>query len=139
MGERGEQGQQGPMVPIRIVCIISIVHAQFRSCHSFGFQGYPGEKGSSDIIDFNGELLDAFRVSEIRTSATEVRFTARSCTTQRQASITMSDHSGGRRSRMNLWVFLAQLNPRFFLTGHQHHHYFGNLWFLHGLSGVVSH
>lgn len=26
-------------------------------------KGYPGEKGSSDIIDFNGKLLDAFRVS----------------------------------------------------------------------------
>lgn len=35
------------------------------------FQGYPGEKGSSDIIDFNGELLDALRVSEIKASATE--------------------------------------------------------------------
>lgn len=32
-------------------------------------QGYPGEKGntgSSDIIDFNGKLLDAFQVSDVR-------------------------------------------------------------------------
>lgn len=31
-------------------------------------QGYPGEKGaagSSDIVDFNGKLLDAFQVSLI--------------------------------------------------------------------------
>lgn len=31
-------------------------------------QGYPGEKGtagSSDIIDFNGKLLDAFQVSDM--------------------------------------------------------------------------
>lgn len=34
-------------------------------------QGYPGEKGatgSSDIIDFNGKLLDAFQVRDIRMS-----------------------------------------------------------------------
>lgn len=34
-------------------------------------QGYPGEKGtagSSDIIDFNGKLLDAFQVSDIKVS-----------------------------------------------------------------------
>lgn len=34
-------------------------------------QGYPGEKGatgSSDIIDFNGKLLDAFQVSYIEVS-----------------------------------------------------------------------
>lgn len=34
----------------------------------FSLQGYPGEKGatgSSDIIDFNGKLLDAFQVSYI--------------------------------------------------------------------------
>lgn len=32
-------------------------------------QGYPGEKGmagSSDIIDFNGKLLDAFQVNKVR-------------------------------------------------------------------------
>lgn len=28
-------------------------------------QGYPGEKGSSDVIDFNGKLLDAIQVSNI--------------------------------------------------------------------------
>lgn len=35
-------------------------------CISSLIQGYPGEKGeagSSDIIDFNGKLLDAFQVS----------------------------------------------------------------------------
>lgn len=43
-------------------------------CPSSGFclsQGYPGEKGatgSSDVIDFNGKLLDAFQVSDIRMS-----------------------------------------------------------------------
>lgn len=32
----------------------------------FLLQGHPGEKGasgSSDIVDFNGKLLDAFQVS----------------------------------------------------------------------------
>lgn len=39
------------------------------SPHVFSLQGYPGEKGnagSSDIIDFNGKLLDAFQVSDVR-------------------------------------------------------------------------
>lgn len=58
------------------------------------FQGYPGEKGSSDIIDFNGELLEALRVSEIEASATEVRLTAPSCAAHRQPFITVSDRSG---------------------------------------------
>jgi len=34
-------------------------------------QGYPGEKGvagPSDIIDFNGKLLDAIQVSDIKAS-----------------------------------------------------------------------
>lgn len=34
----------------------------------FLLQGYPGEKGapgSSDIVDFNGKLLDAFQVSNV--------------------------------------------------------------------------
>ncbi len=44
-------------------------------CISYSFfsppQGNPGEKGatgSSDIIDFNGKLLDAFQVSDIKVS-----------------------------------------------------------------------
>lgn len=55
------------------------------------FQGYPGEKGSSDIIDFNGELLEALRVSEIKASAIEVKLTASLSTF---SSSTVSDRSG---------------------------------------------
>lgn len=90
-GERGEQGPQGPMVPIRMVCVLS-----FCTSYTFSFmplprfQGYPGEKGSSDIIDFNGELRDAFRVSASQASAIDVRFTAPWCTVCRQAFITVS-------------------------------------------------
>lgn len=50
---------------IIILSCSSISHSFFPSL----LQGYPGEKGtagSSDIIDFNGKLLDAFQVSNIK-------------------------------------------------------------------------
>lgn len=63
------------------------------------FQGYPGEKGSSDIIDFNGELLDALRVSEIKASATEGRFMAWfvSCTPSAVRDGVRSFRRGGKQ------------------------------------------
>lgn len=42
-------------------------------------KGSPGEKGSSDIIDFNGKLLDAFRVSVIKVSINEARLIVTLC------------------------------------------------------------
>lgn len=73
-GEIGLQGPQGPMVCVLFKLLKSfcytIKHIQcVYICQSFLLQGYPGEKGatgSSDIIDFNGKLLDAFQVSDIK-------------------------------------------------------------------------
>lgn len=50
-----------------------IIFSCLCTSHSFFSlpQGYPGEKGatgSSDVIDFNGKLLDAFQVSDIKLS-----------------------------------------------------------------------
>lgn len=101
------------------------------------FQGYPGEKGSSDIIDFNGELLDALRVSEIKASATEGRLVAWLWAAHHQPFTTVSDRSGAqankcrscKEKKLGYFFFISFLtDPHFFSTGHQHRHSFGNLW-----------
>lgn len=78
------------------------------------FQGYPGEKGSSDIIDFNGELLDALRVSQSKASATEVRPMASLSAAHLQPSTTASDRSGKqvqeqKRKKELGYLFFAKL------------------------------
>lgn len=91
----GEQGPQGP-----VVCVLKDLTLYNQSVFYWTFvlilwivvyiyfihflslpQGYPGEKGatgSSDIIDFNGKLLDAFQVSDIKVSETRPVFITQS-------------------------------------------------------------
>lgn len=76
-GDKGEMGDQGPQGPVvRVSLSINCVRSSIKDSRYIYFihflsQGHPGEKGgtgSSDIIDFNGKLLDAFQVGDVKAS-----------------------------------------------------------------------
>lgn len=85
-------------------CVLSLCSSCTASLMSPSrFQGYPGEKGSSDIINFNGKLLDALRVSEIKASAIPASLTASLCAVHHQLFITLSDRSGADTNKSRSW------------------------------------
>lgn len=99
----GKEESKDQWYPPGQQCVLSLCSSCTVSLMSLSrFQGYPGAKGSSDIIDFNGELLEALRVSEIKASAIEVRPTAPSCAGHRQPFITVSDHWGVEANKQEL-------------------------------------
>lgn len=104
VGKEESKAHKDQWYPSGQQCVLSLCSSCSVSLMlSSRFQGYPGEKGSSDIIDFNGELRDALRVSGIKASAIEVRLTASLCAAHRQPFITVSDRSGAEPNKYRSW------------------------------------
>lgn len=117
-GETGDQGPQGPIVCVfyssTLVLILELVVNKYFILRCLSVpQGHPGEKGttgSSDIIDFNGKLLDAFQVSDVKISGTRRGIVYLISSQESSKTCTVKNTSGYclfETSKLNMSPFLS--------------------------------